>query len=301
MAGGRSRDVTHRCQQDDRKTVVRSLSYFHLHLISDATGETLLAAGRAAAAQYANARAIEHIYPLIRTEKQLLKVLESIDAEPGIVLYTVVDQKLAAMIDRCCTEMGVPSVSVLEPVLTTFQSYLGAPAHRRASAQHVLNADYFRRIDALNFTMEHDDGVLPPDIEEADVILVGISRTSKTPTSIYLANRGVKATNIPIVPGIPMPEPLFAAKRPLIVGLVATAERVSQIRQNRPLGGTPMMHDGLYTDRGAISEELTYARNLCNRHGWPIIDVSRRSIEETAAAILALLREKTNRKEFDHD
>ncbi|MBN9045132.1 MAG: kinase/pyrophosphorylase [Rhizobiales bacterium] len=281
--------------------MVKPLSYFHLHLISDATGETLVAAGRAASAQYGNARAIEHIYPLIRTEKQLNKVLENIDAEPGIVLYTIVDKALAAIIDRSCAEMGVPSVSVLEPVLNTFQSYLGAPAHRRASAQHVLNADYFRRIDALNFTMEHDDGVLPPDIEEADVILVGISRTSKTPTSIYLANRGVKATNIPIVPGIPMPDVLFSVRRPLIVGLIATAERISQIRQNRPLGNVPSLDTGLYTDRASISEELTYARNLCNRHGWPLIDVSRRSIEETAAAILALLREKKNRMDLDHD
>ncbi|MCX2695300.1 MULTISPECIES: pyruvate, water dikinase regulatory protein [Ochrobactrum] len=271
--------------------MTRPLSYFHLHLISDATGETLLAAGRAASAQYANARAIEHIYPLIRTEKQLRKVLEDIDAEPGIVLYTIVDQKLAAMIDETCAEMGVPSVSVLEPVLNTFQSYLGAPAHRRASAQHVLNADYFRRIDALNFTMEHDDGQLPLDIEEADVILVGISRTSKTPTSIYLANRGIKATNVPIVPGIPLPDVLFTAKRPLIVGLVATAERISQIRQNRPLGNAPSLNTGLYTDRVSISEELAYARNLCNRNGWPLIDVSRRSIEETAAAIQSLLRD----------
>ncbi len=291
----------HMSQQDRQKTVVKPLSYFHLHLISDATGETLVAAGRAASAQYGNARAIEHIYPLIRTEKQLNKVLENIDAEPGIVLYTIVDKALAAIIDRSCAEMGVPSVSVLEPVLNTFQSYLGAPAHRRASAQHVLNADYFRHIDALNFTMEHDDGVLPPDIEEADVILVGISRTSKTPTSIYLANRGVKATNIPIVPGIPMPDVLFSVRRPLIVGLIATAERISQIRQNRPLGNVPSLDTGLYTDRASISEELTYARNLCNRHGWPLIDVSRRSIEETAAAILALLREKKNRMDLDHD
>ncbi|MBK3745363.1 kinase/pyrophosphorylase [Paraburkholderia aspalathi] len=268
--------------------MTKALSYFHLHLISDATGETLIAAGRAAAAQYANARAIEHMYPLIRTEKQLRKVLDDIDAEPGIVLYTIVDQKLAAIIDQSCAAMGVPTVSVLEPVLTTFQSYLGAPAHRRASAQHVLDADYFRRIDALNFTMEHDDGQLPLDIEEADIILVGISRTSKTPTSIYLANRGIKTANVPIVLGIPVPEALFSAQKPLIVGLIATAERISHIRENRALGNVAGFDTGLYTDRANISEELSYARNLCARHGWPTIDVSRRSIEETAAAILAL-------------
>ncbi|MBA3447694.1 MAG: kinase/pyrophosphorylase [Pseudaminobacter sp.] len=263
-------------------------SFFHLHLISDATGETLLAAGRAAAAQYKNARAIEHIYPLIRTEKQLMKVFEDIDEEPGIVLYTIVDQDLARRIDARSAEMGLPCVSVLEPVLTVFQSYLGAPAGRRVGAQHVLDAQYFRRIDALNFTMEHDDGQLPADMEEADIVLIGISRTSKTPTSIYLANRGIKTANIPIVLGVPLPDDLVAAKKPLIVGLIATAERISHVRQNRILGSTTGYDSEEYVDRATIGEELAYARRLCTRHNWPMIDVSRRSIEETAAAIVAL-------------
>lgn len=267
----------------------KAQSFFHLHLISDATGETLLAAGRAAAAQYKNARAIEHIYPLIRTEKQLAKVFAEIDEEPGIVLYTVVDQDLARRIEDRCASMGLPSVSVLEPVLAVFQSYLGTPAGRRVGAQHVLDAEYFRRIDALNFTMEHDDGQLPLDIEEADIILVGISRTSKTPTSIYLANRGVKTANVPIVLDTPLPDPLDRVNRPLVVGLVASADRISQIRRNRVLGGPGSTDEfDSYTDRGMISRELSYARQLCSRHNWPIIDVTRRSIEETAAAILAL-------------
>ncbi len=263
-------------------------SFFHLHLISDATGETLIAAGRAASAQYKDARAIEHIYPLIRTEKQLARVFEDVELEPGIVLYTLVDQDLARMIDERCAAMGLPCVSVLEPVLTVFQSYLGTPAGRRVGAQHVLDAEYFRRIDALNFTMEHDDGQLPDDVDEADIILVGISRTSKTPTSIYLANRGIKTANVPIVLGVPVPEKLIQATRPLIVGLIATAERVSQVRQNRILGTSTGFDAQSYVDRATISEELSYARQLCSRHGWPLIDVTRRSIEETAAAIVAL-------------
>ena len=263
-------------------------SYFHLHLISDATGETLLAAGRAASAQYKNARAIEHIYPLIRTPRQIERVLEEIDAEPGIVLYTVVDQELAAQIDRGCAAMGLPCVSVLEPVLSVFQSYLGAPSARRVGAQHVLDAEYFRRIDALNFTMEHDDGQLTHDLDEADVVLLGISRTSKTPTSIYLANRGIKTANIPIVQNVPLPETLLHANRPLIVGLVASAERISQVRENRVLGSSMAYNQGSYADRATIAAELTHARQLLNRHGWPMIDVTRRSIEEPAAAILAL-------------
>ena len=263
-------------------------SFFHLHLISDATGETLLAAGRAASAQYKDARAIEHIYPLIRTEKQVAKVFEDIEEEPGIILYTVVDQKLARGIDERCATMGLPCVSVLEPVLAVFQSYLGTPAGRRVGAQHVLDAEYFRRIDALNFTMEHDDGQLPANMDDADIVLIGISRTSKTPTSIYLANRGIKTANIPIVLGVPVPESLVNAKTPLIVGLIATAERISHVRQNRILGNTSTYVPSDYVDRAAINEELAYARQICTRHGWPMIDVSRRSIEETAAAILAL-------------
>ena len=267
-------------------------SFFHLHLISDATGETLLAAGRAVSAQYKDARAIEHIFPLIRTEKQLAKVFEDIEEEPGIVLYTVVDQALARQIDERCAAMGLPCVSVLEPVLTVFQSYLGTPAGRRVGAQHVLDAEYFRRIDALNFTMEHDDGQLPEEADQADIVLVGISRTSKTPTSIYLANRGIKTANIPIVLGVPVPDSLVRAKNPLIVGLIATAERISQVRQNRLLGASPGFDAEAYADRAAITEELTYARQIFTRHGWPMIDVSRRSIEETAAAIVALQRQE---------
>lgn len=270
----------------------KQLNFFHLHLISDSTGETLLAAGRAAAAQYKNARAIEHIYPLVRTEKNLEKVFNGIEEEPGIVLYTMVDQKLARRLDEWCAAAGLPSVNVLEPVLTVFQAYLGTPAGRRVGAQHVLDSDYFRRIDALNFTMEHDDGNLPHEINQADIILVGISRTSKTPTSIYLANRGIKTANVPIVPGVPLPEELIAAKEPLIVGLVASAERVSQVRQNRDLGTDFSDSIDTYIDKTSIAAELAYARQLCNRYGWPVIDVTRRSIEETAAAILDLRKKR---------
>lgn len=263
-------------------------SFFHLHLISDATGETLIAAGRAAAAQYPDARSIEHIYPLIRSDQQMLKVLEDIDREPGIVLYTIIDDHLAGLLNQRCADIGVPCVSVLEPVMNVFQSYLGAPSGRRVGAQYVLNADYFRRIDALNFTMEHDDGQLPANVEEADIILIGISRTSKTPTSIYLANRGLKTANVPVVVGVPMPENVIEAKKPLIVGLIASTERISQVRKNRILGASHGYDSESYVDRAAISEELSYARQLCERHGWPMIDVSRRSIEETAAAVVAL-------------
>ena len=247
-----------------------------------------MAAGRAAAAQFQGAQALEHVYPLIRNRKQLFGVLDAIDGAPGIVLYTIVDAELASIIELRCRDMGLPCVSVLEPVINVFQSYLGAPSRRRVGAQHEMNEEYFRRIDALNFTMDHDDGQLPPDFDEADLVIIGISRTSKTPTSIYLANRGIKTANIPIVYGIPLPPALLAAKKPLVVGLIASVDRIAQIRQNRLLGTTTNFQNEHYTDRALISEELKYARSLCERHNWPVIDVSRRSIEETAAAILAL-------------
>jgi regulator of PEP synthase PpsR (kinase-PPPase family) len=181
----------------------------------------------------------------------------------------------------------VPCVSVIEPVLQIFQSYLGAPTRRRVGAQHQLNAGYFARIEALNFTMDHDDGQLPHDLDDADVILLGISRTSKTPTSIYLANRGIKTANIPIVLGAKFPDKLFAATRPLIVCLVASVDHISQVRENRILGQTSGYQD-TYTDRATIGEEIKFARQLCARNNWPLIDVTRKSIEETAAAIVAL-------------
>jgi len=261
--------------------------FFHLHLISDSTGETLIAAGRAAASQFGDCLAIEHVYPLVRNRKQVADVLSEIDAAPGIVLHTVIDQDLAAVIDETCREMGVPCVSVIEPVLQMFQSYLGAPSRRRVGAQHALNAGYFKRIEALNFTMDHDDGQLPHDIDEADVVLLGISRTSKTPTAIYLANRGIKTANIPVVNGMKPPERLFAATKPLIVCLIAQIDHISQVRQNRVLGSATGYQD-TYTDRATIAEELKYAKQLCARHNWPVIDVTRKSIEETAAAIVAL-------------
>jgi len=267
-------------------------SYFHLHLVSDATGETLLAVGRAAAAQYATVSPIEHVFPLVRNQKQLDAALTEIEEHPGIVLYTMVDRELSARVESRCRELGVPCLSVLGSVLALFQSYLGAETTPRVGGQHVLNAEYFRRIDALNFTMLHDDGQHTENLEEADVVLVGISRTSKTPTSIYLANRGIRTANVPLVPGIPLPAGLDGLSRALVVGLFASPERIVQVRQNRLLGLNAVQPDSNYVDRQSVSEEIALSKQLCAKHGWPLIDVTRRSIEETAAAILALLQER---------
>ncbi len=260
-------------------------SYFHLHLVSDSTGETLITVARAVVAQYEGVAAIEHGYPLVRSNTQLERVISEIETAPGIVLYTLVEQDLAQRLEEVCRNTGSPHLSVLEPVHALLSSYLGTHSTARPGAQHMLNAEYFKRIDAMNFTLLHDDGHLPHDLDEADVILVGVSRTSKTPTAIYLANRGLKTANIPLVPGVPPPAVLETARKALIIGLVATPERIVQIRQNRLLS-LNADDDTSYVDRDAVAEELAASRRLFARNGWPVIDVTRRSIEETAAAII---------------
>jgi hypothetical protein len=265
-------------------------SYYHLHLVSDSTGETLIMVARAVAAQYEGVSAIEHVYPLVRSPAQLERVISEIEQAPGIVLYTLVETELASRLEEACRNTGSPHLSVLAPVHSLLQSYLGAHSTARPGAQHMLNAEYFKRIDAMNFTLMHDDGQLPADLNDADVVLVGVSRTSKTPTAIYLANRGVKTANIPLVPNVPVPPALETVRKPLVVGLLASPERIVQIRQNRLLS---LKADGDtdYTDRDRVAEEIAFSRRLCSRHNWPTIDVTRRSIEETAAAILDLYRD----------
>jgi [pyruvate, water dikinase]-phosphate phosphotransferase / [pyruvate, water dikinase] kinase len=265
-------------------------NYFHLHLISDATGETLIAASRAAAAQYQGVTSIEHVYPLIRSKAQLDRIIQEIEASPGIVLFTLVDVEHSEYLEKACEIMGCPALSVLTPILGLFQSYLGAVSTARPGAQHMLNADYFRRIDALNFTMMMDDGQATENLEQADVVLLGVSRTSKTPTSIYLANRGIKTANVPLVPHVPLPLVVEHLSKPLIVGLIASAERIIQIRQNRLLA-LNAEYETPYIDRTSVMEELADSRRLFARKGWPMIDVSKRSIEETAAAIIDLYKE----------
>ncbi|MFM8751197.1 pyruvate, water dikinase regulatory protein [Rhabdaerophilum sp.] len=265
-------------------------NFFHLHLVSDSTGETLITVGRAATAQYQGISPIEHVYPLVRNMRQLDRVISEIESEPGIVLFTLVEKDLSERLRSACEEMGCPSMSVLEPIVGLFQSYLGVAMTPRIGGQHTLSTEYFRRIDALNFTMMHDDGQLLDNLEQADVVLVGVSRTSKTPTSIYLANRGIKTANVPLVPGVPPPTELEHLFKPLVVGLVASPERIVQIRQNRLLALNADDRDAAYTDKQSVIDEILRARRLFDKHDWPVIDVTRRSIEETAAAIIDLHR-----------
>ena len=277
--------------------VNKSRHYFHLHLVSDSTGETLMTVSRAATAQYENVQEIEHVYPLVRTQKQLDRILNEIEAAPGIVLYTLVDTELATRLERSCKDLGIPIVNILAPVFSVFQSYLNVTQTHRIGGQHELDAEYFKRMEALNYTMMHDDGQIWEDLESADIVLLGISRTSKTPTCIYLANRGIKAANVPLIPDIPLPPAVTNLKKPLIVALIASAERIQQIRRNRVLSLHSENYNETYVDRKEIAREITMTRRLCSENDWPLIDVTRRSIEETAAEIMGLFREKKAREE----
>ncbi|HRN88127.1 MAG TPA: pyruvate, water dikinase regulatory protein [Hyphomicrobium sp.] len=266
-------------------------SYFHLHLVSDSTGETLTTIAKAAAVQYSQMRPIEHMHPLVRNARQLKRVLQEIEQAPGIVLYTIVNTDLIAEIEQRCKELKVPCYAVLQPIMQVFESYLGAPQTPTVAGQHVLDADYFRRIDALNFSMAHDDGRLPDNLNEADIVLLGISRTSKTPTSIYLAQRGYKTANVPIVPGLPFPEEIAGDHSAFVACLIASPDRIAEVRRNRALLiGDRDLDD--YVDRSRIAAEIAITRKLCAKHGWPVIDVTRRSVEETAATIIRLMQDK---------
>ena len=271
-------------------------SFFHLHLVSDSTGETLTTISKAASVQYALVRPIEHVHPIVRTPRQLKRVLQEIEQTPGIVLYTITNRELSEELERRCAELKIPCLAVLQPIMQVLENYLGAPRTPTVAGQHVLDADYFRRIDALNFTMAHDDGHLPEDLNNADIIVLGISRTSKTPTSIYLAQRGFKTANVPLVPSIPLQEKLTKPHSAFVVCLVASPDRIAEVRRHRAM----MLGDrnlGDYVDRDRISAEIAYSRKICAQNGWPVIDVTRRSVEESAAQILKLYQDRQATKE----
>lgn len=268
-------------------------TYFHIHLVSDSTGETLNAMAKAVVARFENVLPIEHIYALVRSQKQMSRVLEEVSQSPGVVLHTIVDKDLRQELENGCRAMNMPTIAALDPLILAMSRYLGAPMTSRIGAQHALDTEYFNRIEALNFAIAHDDGAGLNAIEHADVILVGVSRTSKTPTCIYLANRGVRAANIPLVPGQEPPEKLktFSSGQPLIVGLISSPDRLVQIRRNRLLSLNEARESD-YVDTDAVREETIRARRLFERNQWPIIDVTRRSVEETAANIINLLSER---------
>jgi len=267
----------------------RFATYFHVHLVSDSTGETLNAMARAVCARFENVLAIEHYYALVRSPRQLERALADIEDAPGVVMHTIVDDSLRTALEEGCRRLDMPCIAALDPLVSAMSRYLGAALTRRVGVQHALDTDYFNRMDALNYAIGHDDGQGGQELDQADVVLVGVSRTSKTPTCIYLAHRGVRAANLPLVPDRPVPDALTRLSSALVVGLTISPDRLIQIRRNRLLS-LKESRDTAYTDIEAVREEVVQARRLYERQGWPVIDVTRRSVEETAAAVLNLLQ-----------
>lgn len=260
---------------------------FHLHLVSDATGDTLLSLATAALAQFENVEPDRHIWPMVRSEIDMGPVIAAIEGSPGLVMFTLVDHNLREILAKECRRLRVPCLPVLDPIMGALENFLGAQSREQPGRQHVMDASYFGRIDAIQYSLQHDDGQMVADFHRADIVLVGISRTSKTPTCMYLANRGLKAANFPIVPGISLPKEILNLKNVLVVGLTVSPSRLVHIRRNR-LMYLNQEANTEYVDIQAVQAEVATARRLFDSKGWPKIDVTRRSIEETAAAIISL-------------
>lgn len=265
-----------------------------IHLVSDATGGTLQGLARACLAQFEMKEApIERFWNLVRSEEQLKLVIDAILASPGLVLYTLVDESLGKILKTACRAADIPCISVLDPILKGFSSHFGLEAAGRPGRQYKLDQAYFDRIDALDFALHYDDGQMLKDLDEADVILVGASRTSKTPTCIYLAHRGVRAANVPFVPNVPFPQEVLDARTPLIIGLAEGPERLVEVRRARLRSETgeidPKLASSDYLNIDAVETEMRAARRLFSQQNWPVIDVTRRSVEETSAEIMTLL------------
>jgi hypothetical protein len=267
------------------------LTVLHLHLLSDSTGETLEVIATACLAQFEDVDVRRHLWPMVRSEGHLDRVLDDVERRPGLVLYTLVNNTLRRDLEQKTRRRGIHAVAALDPVAHALSVVLGREAVGRPGRQHALDAAYFARVDAIQFTIAHDDGIGSENWEEADIVLAGVSRTSKTPTSIYLANRGYKVANIPLVPEAPPPLSLFSLEHPLVVGLTTNPDRLVQIRRNRLLALNQAPETD-YVDVEAVNAELGFARRIFADNDWPVIDVTRRSIEETAFAIVKLCNER---------
>ena len=262
---------------------------YQIYLISDSTGETLDRIFLALKAQFKNIEYKVHSYSFTRTENQIFKILE--DAKKNnnsVILYTIVDNNLAKYLANISTDKKIPCFGVLGNLILNFSKILNQKASHEPSGQHVLNEEYYERIEAIQFTMNHDDGNLPDEIEKSDIILVGVSRTSKTPTAIYLANKGFKTSNIPLVNENSLPEKLRSnPQMTCVIGLNTEPERLADIRKNR-MNSLKETENKSYTDLENIRKEVVNAKKTFQKYKWPSIDVTRKSVEETAASIIKM-------------
>ena len=273
---------------------------FHLHLVSDATGTTLLGLARACLAQFEHIEPVQKFWPLVRSERQLERIIARIQETPGPVIFTLVDRNMRHRLQDFCDEMGIPCVAVLDPIIRSLSSYLGEHAVGVPGLQHAMDDAYFKRVEAIDYAMRHDDGKTLKGLSKADVILVGVSRTSKTPTSVFLARRGIKVANIPLVPSVEVPDEKLSLEKPMYIGLTAAPERLMHLRRTRLSSNEKSVPDhvqgNLYLDEEQIEEEVRNARRLFSKKDWPVIDVTKRSIEETAAEIMALLQSRKDKE-----
>jgi [pyruvate, water dikinase]-phosphate phosphotransferase / [pyruvate, water dikinase] kinase len=267
------------------------MTRLHLHLLSDSTGETLEMVAKAALAQFDDNEVIRHFWPMVRSQQHLDRIVEELAASPGLVLYTLVNDDTRRRLEERCRALALPHVAPLDAVTAALEDRLGQEAKARPGRQHMMDDAYFARVDAIHFTIAHDDGASWDNWEEADIVLAGVSRTSKTPTSIYLANRGYKVANIPLVIESPPPVSLFSLRHPLVVGLTTAPRRLIEIRRNRLLSLNETTETA-YVDEERVEQEVAFARRIFSDNGWPVIDVTRRSIEETAAAVMKLHNER---------
>ena len=267
------------------------MTRLHLHLLSDSTGETLEMIAKAALAQFDDAEVNRHFWPMVRSRQHLDRIVAELARNPGLVLYTLVNADIRQRLEERCRALGLPHVPALDAVTAALEDRLGQEARGRPGRQHAMDDAYFARVDAIQFTIAHDDGIGWENWEEADILLAGVSRTSKTPTSIYLANRGYKVANIPLVVESPPPPNLFTLRHPLVVGLTTAPRRLIEIRRNRLLSLNETTETS-YVDEDRVEKEVALARRMFADNGWPVIDVTRRSIEETAAAVIRLIGER---------
>ena len=260
-----------------------------LHLVSDSTGETLKAVSSAAAAQFSELEYQQKTYPMVRTVTQLERVFKNIKEEKGVVFCTLVEEEVRQKLEQFCKKENILYLPVMENIVSVLEEYTGFEAINKPGGQHILNDDYFKRIEAINYTLEHDDGQGQLNLENADVIVVGVSRTSKTPTCIYLANQGIKAANYPLVPHVGISEELENVKNTQVVALITSAHTLVEIRRKRSIELGLNNTDNDYIDIHKVEEEITTAKRIFANKGWPVIDITRRSVEETASAIMNIL------------
>lgn len=263
----------------------------NIHLVSDSTGETLSSVARAVLSQFENVESKDFIWPLIRTNTQIHKIKDAITKNPGIVMYTILQDDIIDDLKQHCASLQIPCISVLSSVISTFSNYLNMNISNVIGRQHSLDEEYFSRVEAINYTMAHDDGQANWDLYDADIVIIGVSRTSKSPTCVYLSCRGFKAANIPFVSMETIPDSLYDLKKPLIVGLTINPEKLIQIRQTRMVAMNQESQTD-YVNLEQVKNEIAESRKLFARLNCPIIDVTKRSVEETSAKIIQLFQER---------